>query len=102
MSLETLENRGLYDLVPEVLTHASVEEWKQLIWDNWMKDRPRRYMRAVGRMAAEVACLFGDSEHMQCVGFKAASWWEEDVGKIVKRSFYMTIGRTTELIECFD
>lgn len=85
LSLDTLENRGLYDLVPEVLTYGNVEAWKRLIRENWIIDRPNRHLREVRRMASWLAFMFGDGVHIDYIGLEAAMWWEERVGRIVKR-----------------
>lgn len=102
LSLETLDDRGLYDVVPELLTRGTVEMWKRRIMENWLEDRPARYSKEVGRMAARVAFLFGDGVHTVNIGLEAAEWWEESVGRDVKRSFYRALERGTDDPECFD
>lgn len=102
LSLDTLDDRGLFDVVPELLTRGSVETWKRTVRENWLEERPKRYLKKVGQMAARVGLLFGDAEHTDCIGLEAAEWWEERVGRTVKQAFYLALARGTDHPECFD
>lgn len=74
LSLDTLEERGLYRMVPELLERGSVERWRERMSDNWTEERPERHLTAVGYKAARFSFLFGDGGHSEHVGLEAAGW----------------------------
>lgn len=102
LALRTLERRGLYGIVPELLEDASADAWKEMIRHNWMQEGPDRHLQAAGRKAARFGFLFGDGEHVEHIGLEAAQWWERRVGRIVKDSFYDTIDFINDTPGWFD
>lgn len=102
LSLDTLERRGLFWMVPELLERGSVERWRELIIENWRDERPDHHLTAVGYKAAKFAFLFGDGEHSEHIGLEAAGWWENKVARVVKSSFYQTLAGENDTPECFD
>lgn len=101
LRLETLEERGLYSMVPELLQRCSADKWKQRMLANWREDQPDRHLSAAGCKAAKLAFLFGDGEHTEYVALEAAGWWEDMVGRIVKGALYRTLAGHNDTSCCF-
>lgn len=102
LPLDTLEQRGLYEMVPELLERGSIRTLRVAIRTNWMEDRGYRHLTEVGYKAAKFAFLFGDGDHTEYIGLEAAGWWESWVARIVKQSFYKTLNQENDTPDCFE
>lgn len=101
LPLDTLEERGLYQMVPELLENCTVDQWRGRILENWRRDRPDRNLTAAGYKAANLAFLFGDGAHTEYIALEVAGWWEVRVERILKRSLYKTLAGENDTRCCF-
>lgn len=102
LSLDTLQERGLYEIVPELRTSISADRWKKLIGENWSDTCQRHHLTNAGSKAAKFGFLFGDGVHTAHIGLEAAGWFEEWVASIVKRRFYAVLRQENETPDCFE
>lgn len=102
---QTLLDRGLYDLVPELCPDeedVSVDELRGTIQEEWLENRPRRWhLQEVGRKAAELALIFGYGEHVEYIAEEVAEWWEPEVGNIIINTLEQEISNREEDPKCF-
>lgn len=102
LTLETLQRRGLYAIIPQVLQQGSVGQWRDLMREEWWNIRPQLHLQEVAQKAVEVAFLFGHGGHTEHIGLEAAWWWEQRVGRIVKEYYYELLALGTDHPEYFD
>lgn len=111
LSLQTLSDRGLFVMVPQVLDYPVVDVCMEQIIEDWEQIRSSdRYLQEVGVKAAEFGYLFGAGVHTEYIGLEAAQWWESRVGtprwksgygRYLFQTFYATIRGGTDNA-CFD
>lgn len=105
LALQTLVERGLYVMLPQVQRGLDFEDCALAIMDEWESVRDKnKYLQQVGVKAAKFALLFGRDPYTEYVGLEAAKWWESRVGtdgwktgfgRYFFRSFNVAIRRRT-------